>query len=1167
MPETEINRLLSIHDPETKRKIAAVLQDARENSGDERSARFALKQNGFLTPSQALRAQFEGTEALPQEQMAPVTPRPAGGLETFSSFLRQGGSAVKDATVGIGAGVGERLGLVEEGTARGIREDFDKNRGRFLESNPTGLRATASGVSELLANLIPVTPGGPIGKTAAKGLGLTGNVSRRVAGGIAGGVEGTAVAVGTSPLVADEHKTKVGLAQAFGATVLGTVGGGRAASTLTDEGANVFQQAFYRNKKHTPPKSDINERASKFYAQWVNSLEPLEKVLKGSGLGKQGRESAQQIRVAQSLARGGVFDSTRGVDLERTGEGLVPILEDAARAANEIKIHPDELTQDLDHFMVAQHQIEASGRKNVKTTASATGKAQARLDELAGKYGIGEDGATRTLGVLAQRVRDWSIRDHLDKLKSVGVFSEKEYDSILADNRLFAPFARALDEAADKGVDFTLSGGVPIKGKRLTAGLSEKAGERIEPIFGVLAERSLRVHVFAEQQHMRNLIAEAALRNPDLDVKPVTELVSVHLDKKEAQALGKKKIFRKRPKRGDKVFPVYEDGKRQSFAGPKDMMDAFETLNPKELNLAIRTMRKFTATFRAGATLSLEFGVRNLSRDPFTLGIYTKNGAIPFVSSVRAFSEAFVPGLRTPEGQQMWKDFLASPAAHADFFSSDRWDLARELSMAQDVIRLRGATKGPLQKTRTALKRVGIETLKNPLYVLQKLGGGFEKFSRFPEFVLGRKGGKSIAEAGVDASDVTLNFPRTGSLGKKVNMWEAFFAAGVADIDKFARSMKERPGPTFAKGFAYLTVPTLWAYAHNHDNPAYTDGIAEWEKVLFIHPFQFPNGRWARIPKPPGILNLIFSYLPQKFLQYAMESGDAGAARALQAAGGQVSAADVRGPDTGRIVQQALSAIVEQTPLNYTPLTGVGEGEVTDFAINVQPNAWQPIVELAANRKPFFDQPVTSPGLESLPPELRSTEFTTSIAEGVGRTRLGQEIGGPVAIDHLIQGYLGTLGRVGANLASPGKDVDLARRNLPPWARDIPLVRSALSALTSTSPIGFSSQPVRDFYDLAEQVAESERGGKVQTSGQLEEQWLNNHPEGRYAKDVREAKQALRELSEERHWVINDQRMSGAQKDEQLLVIDSRITETAATAIELVKANLELDLERILSEP
>mgnify|MGYP007092450690 CR=1 FL=1 len=166
------------------------------------------------------------------------------------------------------------------------------------------------------------------------------------------------------------------------------------------------------------------------------------------------------------------------------------------------------------------------------------------------------------------------------------------------------------------------------------------------------------------------------------------------------------------------------------------------------------------------------------------------------------------------------------------------------------------------------------------------------------------------------------------------NMFEAFSNAMLQDPARFARAMRERPWATAFKGFGYMTLPALWNYRKNKDNPDWQN-LPEWEKVLFLHPHQRGGegngGRFVRVPMPPGVLTLLFSYMPQKMAAFL--SGEIGVEEAL-----------------GDITEE----FVQETPLRFTPAAAIGEGEFEDFAIDLLPNALQPIGELAANRRPFF---------------------------------------------------------------------------------------------------------------------------------------------------------------------------------------------------------------------
>lgn len=1097
-----------------KQQIGAFVQAARLETNPDGSRRYSdeeiqaeVNRRFRLDPISRLTAKFEGTAAIPTSAVAPVKDVPLG-----SGSIGVIGSALKDAVVGPFTGGLERIGLVEEGARQQIRQDFEQKRLDFLAADPTALRATIAGGGEIGANLVPITPAGPLGRAAVKGAGLTGKAARTVAGGAAGAAEGALVAFGDSPLAPEGERAKLGLAQTALGAATGAIFGRNARSHIVeDPDTRAFQARYFRNQKRQDPERSVSSAVASLYNMAVNSLAPIERVTKRAGLDVQGQIAAQRARVAQSISRGPVYHATR--DLEgnrilgdgRGGEALMPIIDDGRKGAETLGIGAEEFFQDAQHFLVAQRQVELRGRKEVKTTGKATRDAKKRLRGLREKYGTDAAGDTQFLSIFAGRFRDWSKRAFLDPLREVGVFTDDEVARILDSNDFYAPFERALDELGTKDVDLTLGSKTPVKGKLITKGLSTKPGERLEDVFGSAADRAIRVRFFVEQQRLRNLLAEAAAGDKNIAAE-----------------------FAAGPK--GKGFDVWENGQRTQQRAPEDVLTALATLNPNEYGAFEKFYRAvagpFAATFRAGSTLAIEFGVRNLLRDPWTMGIYSRNGAIPFMSSVRAFSEAFFD---IKGGREVWQEFLESPASHATFLSPDRWNIARELRTAQEI-----ASKGTVRRAAGA-------TLRNPLLPLQKLSDGIEKFSRFGEFASARRRGKSINEAGLDASDVTLNFPRAGSIGKTVNVGEAFFNAAVQDVDKFMRSMAERPFATMLKGTAYLTVPTMASYLRYKDDPDYQN-LPEWQKVLTLPVMKLENGRFVSLPKPPGVLNLIFSYLPQKATEYLRASDS----------------------ERARVIDEALQGISDQTPLGYTP---IGEAESLDFAINALPNVIQPIVELKADRVPFFDRPVTGPGLERLPPELRSTEFTSSPAQAIGQTQLGQALGGPVGVDHLIRGYLGNIGRSAAGLASQGRDPDIVHRALPPGLRDVPVLRNIVRAVTSSSPVGVGSKPVSRFFDTALAVGQANAGYNSVPADQ-QDAWLKAHPEAHpdYSTFVRQTKDELKRLFEDRQVVVDSKTMTGLQKDDVLLALDGEITLIAGEAMEVIEGMLEKDLAAVLQE-
>ncbi|MHC5066459.1 MAG: hypothetical protein ACYTG5_21090, partial [Planctomycetota bacterium] len=91
-----------------------------------------------------------------------------------------------------------------------------------------------------------------------------------------------------------------------------------------------------------------------------------------------------------------------------------------------------------------------------------------------------------------------------------------------------------------------------------------------------------------------------------------------------------------------------------------------------------------------------------------------------------------------------------------------------------------------------------------------------------------------------------------------------------------------------------------------------------------------------------------------------------------------------------------------------------------------------------------------------------------------------------------------------------------------------------------------------------------DRGLRSQETREKARDWVKNHPEAAYAKDARKIKDALSELADERQATLKSKRLSAPERDERLLVIDHRITEIAAYAVEAIEAAIARDLEETL---
>jgi hypothetical protein len=120
----------------------------------------------------------------------------------------------------------------------------------------------------------------------------------------------------------------------------------------------------------------------------------------------------------------------------------------------------------------------------------------------------------------------------------------------------------------------------------------------------------------------------------------------------------------------------------------------------------------------------------------------------------------------------------------------------------------------------------------------------------------------------------------------------------------------------------------------------------------------------ARIPIPFEV-GVLFKVIPERLLAFAF------------------------GNDTGEDLANSMERALRST-----------------FGVNYIPQTVLPLVEATTNYSYFTMRPIVSQGIEGIRPGLQVGPSTTQIAETVGKALNVS----PIKIDHIIQGYTGTMG-------------------------------------------------------------------------------------------------------------------------------------------------------------
>lgn len=395
--------------------------------------------------------------------------------------------------------------------------------------------------------------------------------------------------------------------------------------------------------------------------------------------------------------------------------------------------------------------------------------------------------------------------------------------------------------------------------------------------------------------------------------------------------------------------------------------------------------------------------------------------------------------------------------------------------------------------------------IKNPIEALRAMSEATEMATRLAEYDNARKGytgisnrlfGKerkplSAREAALESRDITLDFSRRGTNTKKANQVIAFFNATIQGADKMARAFKEDPRGMTVKTMLYITLPSVLLWYMNKDDERYQE-LPQWEKDTFwIIP---GKENMYKIPKPfeAGIL---FGTAFERMLQYMDD---------------------------------------EKNGRKGVGFKGFGERVFDSFAPSFMPTAMIPIVEATTNYSLFRQRNIIPQSQENLPARLQYGANSSEVAKFVG-DKINVS---PYIVDNTIRGYGGGLAGLGLSAidaATGAKENNASKK----WY-EAPGLRGFTAAPYQSSN---SVQRVYDDYKEQEKLH-----NEFKLTGQ--------RPEGYDAKEfakLKNASDSLKNLNKVSKAIINNERMSGEQKREQLDKINMRKANIARSVYGLSK--------------
>lgn len=715
-----------------------------------------------------------------------------------------------------------------------------------------------------------------------------------------------------------------------------------------------------------------------FYRRAVDDLAPISNI---------DPESAKLFR----LTRGSYGSASHMLDFgtfdfktyQTNGKGLKEILE--------------PFKKDLDGFR-----------------AYAVSKRSVELEARGIQSGISQPEALRVIADGATKY-DAAFREVVDYqnrvsafLKDSGVISEKTYQAMIRANQDYVPFYRIFEN--EMGYR---TAGMGVKTRNPLHAIKGSDRDIADPIesiikntylYATLATRNAAGLEFVDSTNVVGLVkkSKTQMRPIEISEKEMQNFMKqVGLNPADAEAF---MIFRplKAPLAENEIA-IFRDGKREIYEVPEEVATAIKATDSQTIGIVQKILSIPASTLRAGAVLSPDFFLRNVSRDQMSAFIFSENNYVPFIDAARgAFS------VLTKD--QYFKDWLKSGGANSAMVSIDR------NYIQQHIFKL---------NQQTGFVDAAWNVVKSPIEFLRMTSELFENSTRVGEFrkSLPDNATKSqMQEAGYQSREITLDFARAGSQGRAINMIAAFFNAQVQGLDRTVRAFKDNPLRTTAKVAAAITTPSVLLWLANHNDERYKS-LPQWQKDMFW--IVMTKDTIYRIPKPFE-LGLVFGSLVERSLDYAAERDPEMALRFLKTmAGGFIP----------NLMPTAAQPVLEQWA-NKSFFTG---------ASLVPKDRENDLPELRYNDY--------------------TSETTKALGHAIGQIPKVRDmsIAAPAVIDNYIRGWSGGLGTYAVQLADKALRETGVLPNpvkADPTLADIPVVKAFVIRFPSAS-----TQHINDFYD------------------------------------------------------------------------------------------------------
>lgn len=440
---------------------------------------------------------------------------------------------------------------------------------------------------------------------------------------------------------------------------------------------------------------------------------------------------------------------------------------------------------------------------------------------------------------------------------------------------------------------------------------------------------------------------------------------------------------------------LWKDGRILRYEVPHEIAQAFTSLNPMELEWYQQFLGLPARALKAGVTLNPVFQAYNIIRDSYDATLNSQFGFKFGIDSFKGLYEAVTRG-------DAWKQWRAAGGGFHTISTAGGKEAGR---LYRDVL------------PKTMAGQV-IQLVKHPIELLKTMSAPFEEATRLGEFMAAKGQGTSTIEAVMAANAVTTDFKQIGLSMHGLSAMTAFLNPAVQSLDNTFKSIARSPIKVGLKGFAAISIPTMYIWFANKDDQEIQDlrktdaGLSSW----FI---RTPQGDIVKLPKP-------FLY-------------------------GQIF---------GTSMETALDKAYMNDP---AAIERLGQGLWDQASVAVLPTVLQAYVSLQANKDFFTGSPIVPLDKQELAPGFQTQFQTGPIAKGIGE-KLNMS---PAKIEFMTRQLLGSSGadlvKIGDRLVAgndPNQPATSVDTDFPFFGR--------FKARYPTMGV----EPVRTFYDNATKMKE-----------------------------------------------------------------------------------------------